>query len=199
MNKTGVIILAAGSSSRLGHSKQLLSFRGKTLLQLIIDEAELLDLEQKVLVLGANADNIRQSVTAGSFTVVINEHWEEGIASSIRIGLAKLLELDPGLDEALFLLSDQPFVSADHIRELLSVHERHGKAITASQYKDTVGVPALFSRELFNELLDIHGDRGASVVMHRHQEQLTAVAFSQGAIDVDTPEDVDRLQELSDQ
>ena len=139
----GIVILAAGASTRLGKPKQLLKFRNTSLLQHVIDIASEIDSSQRILVLGANSDRILKSIDIKKFTVAINANWSEGIAGSIRTGVEKTLELNPAVDHLLFLLSDQPFISAELIRSLIRRHLQ-GKDLTASHYKETLGVPALF-------------------------------------------------------
>ena len=185
----GVVVLAAGASRRLGQPKQLLPFRGKPLLQHVLDQTQTLGFATRVLVLGAGAEEIRQAVDPGSFDVVWNERWEEGMAGSIRVGIERSVALFPGLEHLLFLLCDQPYVSAELLREMIETHFRSGKKITACSYQDTVGVPALFSKEVFPALLQLHGDRGAGGIIRQHPGDLAVAPFERGSVDVDTPED----------
>lgn len=193
---TGVIVLAAGSSSRLGEPKQLVEFRKQPLLQKVIEECDPLEFSSGVIVLGAKAEDIEQEIDPGPFTFVTNESWREGIASSIRKGVEATLKKNPGTGHLLFLLSDQPFVNTEVIRQLLTTHgEGAGdKEITASSYKGEIGVPAIFSKTMFPLLLELSGDQGAKKIMKQHPARVAEVPFEMGQFDVDTPEDQSELR-----
>ena len=194
LRRIGVVILAAGGSSRLGQPMQLIMFQNKSLLQNIIDQShEAFDFSSHVLVLGAYASVIKKSINNGNFKVIINEKWQEGIASSIRKGVEDSLEIDPELESILILLSDQPFVTKKLISELIETHQKKGEEITASKYEDTVGVPAIFNKRLFKELCLLEGDRGAKVLIRKYQDNVAAIPFELGSIDVDMPEDYHKL------
>lgn len=190
----GVVILAAGSSSRLGHSKQLVPYQDTTLLQHVIDIADSFDFASSVLVLGAKREQIRKATDLGKFKVLDNEHWPEGIASSIRLGVSESIKLNDSLDSMLFLLSDQPFVTPELIEKLIASHKNGKRRITACSYKQTVGVPAIFEKSFFPSLMELTGDVGARKIMLRNSEEVEEVAFQKGHIDIDTREDYEQLQ-----
>lgn len=193
MTHCGVVILAAGSSSRLGAPKQLLLFENKPLLQHTLDQVLPLSFASYVLVLGAHADSIRQTIEPDPFEVVVNHNWPEGIASSIRTGLEQSMARCPDLEHLLVLLCDQPFVSTRLMQELMDTHLHSGKKITACHYQDAVGVPAMFSKAFFSELMQLQGDRGANRLIRQYPDDVAVVPFEQGSIDVDTEEDYRRL------
>lgn len=194
--KIGVIILAAGSSSRLGYPKQLVSFRGKSLLQHSIDVARSLEYDTNVLVLGFNAIEIRDKINSRDFNVVTNEKWEEGMGTSISRGISEGLSLENDLDHILILLSDQPFLSKDKIRELIHVHLESEMPATFSEYAGNIGVPAILSRELFPELQMLKGDQGAKKLMTDKNFEFKTVNFENGIFDVDSPADVELLKQM---
>ena len=196
MKNTGIIILAAGESSRLGRPKQLLTFRDTSLLQKVIDQCAPLEFDTGVIVLGAHADDIRKAVDPGKFTFVMNPEWKEGIASSIRKGVEFSLELNPETEHLLFLLSDQPFVTTALLQRLLKTHKTGKKEITASLYDEDVGVPAVYSKPAFPLLKKLSGDKGAKKVMKRFPEKVATVPFGKGSFDVDTPEDYEALRQF---
>jgi molybdenum cofactor cytidylyltransferase len=198
LDTVGVVILAGGSSSRLGQPKQLIKYRNKALLQNIIDHSQVLSFASKVLILGAHAEEIKKKINTGEFKVFINEQWEEGIASSIRKGVICSLENTPELQHILFLLSDQPFVTSQLLQELLDVHTKQGKAITGCKYHDTTGVPAIFSKQLFQELCLLKGDRGAKVLIKKYPGKVATVSFDLGSVDVDEPDDYTKLLKQND-
>lgn len=196
INKIGVIILAAGSSSRLGHPKQLVEFRGKSLLQHSIEVAESLDLETKILVLGAKAEEIENEIDIRNFKIVYNENWEEGMGTSISEGVSEVLKYEKDLENILILLSDQPFITKEKIQELIRVQLERKKPATFSEYAGGVGVPAIFSRELFPDLLKLNKDQGAKKLILNNEINFETVKFEGGNFDVDTAEDVELLKKM---
>lgn len=195
-DKVGVVILAAGSSSRLGQPKQLIKYKNKPLLQNIIDHSQVLSFKSKVLILGAHAEEIQKNINTGEFKVFINEEWKEGIASSIRKGVRCSLEITPDLEHILFVLSDQPFVTNELLLELMDTHIQQGKTITGCRYNNTIGVPAIFSKHLFQELSLLEGDSGAKVLIKKYADQVADISFDHGSVDVDKPEDYTKLNKL---
>lgn len=187
--KTGVAVLAAGASTRLGRPKQLLPFRGKPLLQHILDQAQPLPFAVSVLVLGAHAGDIREALTPGAFRVVVNGQWQEGMAGSIRAAMEEALALCPDLENLLFLLSDQPFITPQLLSELIDLQFQCRLPIAACRYGDALGVPAVFSKEMFPELLLLQGDTGAGRLIRQYADRVAVLPFESGAVDVDTEED----------
>ncbi len=160
------VVLAAGSSSRLGRPKQSIVFEGETLL--------------------ARAARLAREA-AGEAIVVTRENnpdADEGIASSIRAGVKAA-----GNARILVMLCDQPFITAEHLRALLAVDA----PIVATVYRGIAGVPAVFAPEFIPELLSLHGDRGARVVIQRHEARVHGVPFEPAAVDIDTEGDLLRL------
>jgi molybdenum cofactor cytidylyltransferase len=186
------IILAAGASRRLGQSKQLLVHGGETLLGRAIRLAREAGAAPVLAVLGAHAEMIRASVEPDGATVVINESWEQGIASSIHAGLCAL---DAGVLGALILSCDQPRLTAEHLRTLIeNFTAQDESAIVASAYAGTHGVPAVFPRTAFPELLALAGDKGARALLLHPPCPLIALPFPGGEADIDKPEDLALLQ-----
>ena len=194
--KIGVIILAAGSSSRLGYPKQLVTFRGIPLLQGSIDVAESLEFDTKILVLGAKEDEINKKIGRRNFEVVINENWEEGMSTSIKVGISEALKFEKELEHILILLSDQPLVTKEKIKELIRVQIDSKKQATFSEYAGDIGVPAIFSREIFSDLKKLKGDQGAKKLIYDKNFQFGTVKFKNGNFDVDTTADVELLKRM---
>ena len=197
--KIGVIILAAGSSSRLGYPKQLVEFKGIPLLQHSIDVAESLEFDAKILVLGAMEDEINKKIDSRNFKVVINENWEEGMSTSIRKGLSEALKFEKELEHILILLSDQPFVTKEKIEELISVQLKSNKQATFSGYAGELGVPAIFSREIYSDLKKLKGDQGAKKLIYKKDLQFGTVMFENGNVDVDSTVDVELLKRMEEE
>lgn len=188
-----IIILAAGASERLGKPKQLLRFEKATLLERIVKTA-LKTGFKVVVVLGANAEMIRVSLENLFIRIAVNENWRTGMSSSIVKGLKTSLETNPDLAGAILLLCDQPFVTKETILKLVKTQKETGKPIVVSSYENTIGVPTLFMREVFDELMELRGDAGAKPLIKKHAENLAKVSAPEAAFDVDTAEDFAALK-----
>lgn len=197
--KIGVVILAAGSSSRLGYAKQLVEFKGKSLLQHTIDASNSLAFDTKVLVLGARFNAINEKINTKNFEIVMNENWEEGMSTSIREGLLSSQKQKKDLDHILILLSDQPFVSRKRIEELIQVQLESNSPATFSEYGGNIGVPAIFSAEVFLHLKRLKGDEGAKKLIYEKKFDFQTVKFEKGNFDVDTTEDVELLKQWEEE
>jgi molybdenum cofactor cytidylyltransferase len=188
---TGIIILAAGSSSRLGQPKQNLVYKGKTLLQRAVDTARASICEPVVVVLGANEELIKSTITGYDLVVVGNADWAEGMASSIRLGLKQILLLNPAIESVILMLCDQPFVDTYLINMLVAAQAKTG--ICTSAYDNTIGPPVLFDAIYFKDLLKLEGSEGAKKVMHKYPEKVKEIPFDSGGIDIDTIKDYEQL------
>ncbi|MEO6730547.1 MAG: nucleotidyltransferase family protein [Ferruginibacter sp.] len=191
----GLIILAAGASSRLGKPKQLLLYKGQTLLEHAIQAAANTEIKPVIAVLGANADLFTNEFENKKVQFVINEEWDEGMASSIRCGLEKLLKEVPDAEAVIFMVCDQPFVTAQLLTGLVAKYEATGKPVIASSYKNTVGTPALFDKTIFSALLKLRGDTGAKKIIKENLAMVEKVDFPLGDIDIDTTADYKALIE----
>ena len=196
--KIGVVILAAGSSSRLGYAKQLVEFKGKSLLQHIIDASAQLEFDAKILVLGARKEKIEKEIELKGFEIIVNEKWELGMSTSLIAGLKRALEIENDLQQLLILLSDQLFVNQDKIEELIDEHLKGNSPATFSEYAGNVGVPAIFSSEVFQYLKELKGDHGAKKLIHENKFYYRTLKFEEANFDVDTAEDVERLKKLEE-
>jgi molybdenum cofactor cytidylyltransferase len=182
---TDIIILAAGASTRLGRPKQLLPWQGATLLQHAVKTA-LTVTTQPVVVTGANGEHLAAALDPGQVKLVFNPNWQQGIASSIRCGLQALLNRTPEPDQVIFMVCDQPFVTAGLLLDLINERQKSHKPIVASAYAGSLGIPALFDKSLFPQLLDLQGDTGARKIIQQHAEETAYVVFKEGEFDIDT-------------
>jgi len=126
-----------------------------------------------------------------SVTLSVNPNWEKGLASSLAVGLSSFL-VDKSYDAVLVTLADQPLVDAAALRRLVTAfHVDRG--IVASAYDDTIGVPAVFGREHFDDLMRLTGDRGAGSWLRSRQDEVTRVPLRSAGLDIDRPYDLARL------
>lgn len=183
----GIVILAAGTSRRLGMPKQLLQFNGDSLLNNAIKTAKQVNAAAAVVVLGAAADTLQRSITDTEIPVILNMQFEEGMASSIRCGVQYMMDLGK-TDHIILMVCDQPHVDAAHIVALIDKQRATGAKIVASFYADRKGVPALFHKSLFPELMELTGDVGARRIIEKYHGDTVVVPFPLGVVDIDTDE-----------
>ncbi len=142
-----------------------------------------------IVVLGANSEKFLQHLPLSQVQVVQNLGWAEGMASSIRLGLAELQKVAPQITQVLFMLCDQPFVTAALLNELVQKKEETKKKIVACSYADTLGAPVLFDLAFFPELLQLKGQEGAKKILSKHPVDIAPLFFPLGVVDIDTPSD----------
>jgi molybdenum cofactor cytidylyltransferase len=189
---TALIILAAGASSRLGFPKQTLLYKGKTLLELAIEAGIKSRCNEVFVVLGANADTIEPGIKHYNVNLIHNPDWADGMASSITTAMQQV-QLNPAIRSVVIMLCDQPFVTRNVLDSLLFKQQQTGKHIIACTYKDTIGVPAMFTHHVFDNLLFLQGHEGARKLITDHSDQLATIAFEKGGIDIDTVADYEAL------
>jgi molybdenum cofactor cytidylyltransferase len=185
----GIIVLAAGSSSRMGRSKQLLEIDGKPLLCRCVEHALATKASQVVVVLGANEKPHRKVIEELPVDIVTNSYWKTGMGGSIKTGLNYLIQSGKELDAVILMVCDQPALTSDHLLRLIEKLEEKKKAIIASSYSDSSGVPVLFSRSFFSNLLLLDDSQGAKKILQQFPDQVEAVEFPNGSIDLDTEND----------
>jgi molybdenum cofactor cytidylyltransferase len=181
-----LLLLAAGASTRMGQPKQLLAYRGRTLLRHAAETAVATGCAPLVLVTGAIHEPLAAEVADLPVRVVHNPAWETGMASSIHAGLAVAAAAQP--TAYLIMLSDQPLVTPELLRQLV-VQQQHTHApIVAAAYGDTLGVPAIFHHSMLPALRELQGPQGASRLIASLGSAVGRVAFPAALLDVDTPE-----------
>lgn len=189
---TGVLVLAAGSSSRMGRPKQLLPYGSSTLLRHATETALATGFGPVLVVLGAGAEQCRGTLDGLDVRTVVNAAWAEGMGTSIATGLAELERIAPQLDGVLILLHDQPAIPAGRLVELVAARQA-ADLIVASRYDGVTGVPAWFRRELFEELRRLDGRQGARRLIDAHASRMRPFDLPEAALDLDTPDDYQRL------
>lgn len=183
------LVLAAGASTRMGAPKQLLAWRGAPLVRHQTETALAARLGPVFVVVGAHAEACREALAGLPVEVVENGAWREGLASSIRAGLAAALAAEPELGSVLLLLGDQPLASAELLRALAAAR-RPGEQAAATRDGAQLGPPALFARPLFPALAALRGDAGARALLRDPHARVAVVPWPGAARDLDTPADL---------
>ncbi|MGC2636045.1 MAG: nucleotidyltransferase family protein [Acidobacteriaceae bacterium] len=187
--RIAAVVLAAGASRRLGEPKQLIEIEGESLVRRSARLAVEAGCGPVFVVLGFAAERMQAELAGLAVDVVVNADWAEGMGASLRRGV-RAAAARPEVDGALAMVCDQPRLTAEHLGKLIQEHREAGSAVTASGYGGGAGVPAVFARSLFGELLDLQGDRGARGVIEAHAEETHTIAWPEGEIDIDWPEQV---------
>lgn len=195
MNPKGIsiLILAAGNSSRLGQSKQLVPIQGEPLLLKSVREAMGAHAESIVVVLGAQAEVHKKIIETLPVEIVTNPDWEKGMGSSLKVGLKNLVDHFSEMEAVLIMVCDQPFLTAGHLQNIISAFKKTNADIVTSFYNQTKGVPALFKSSLFPKLMQVSDSQGARKIIQTFKGSTTDVPFEKGEIDLDTPEDLIHL------
>jgi len=185
------MILAAGNSSRMGKPKQLLSYNGKTFLDIAITEALKTNFRPVVIVLGAYAEEIKNHCSNPQVHYCINENWHEGMSSSIKVGLKNII--DNYTENIIIAVADQVHLTSEILNALKVELSSSNKGIVTASYAGISGTPVLFSRKYFQELLNLAGQSGAKKIIDANVEDSATISFDQGVIDIDTPADYNDL------
>jgi molybdenum cofactor cytidylyltransferase len=184
-------ILAAGPGTRFGGIKPLVRLRGEPVLHELAANAAFITGQSVSVVLGAHASEIAPALRQRAISIALNRGWEEGIASSVRTAVTTA---PPACDALLLLLADQVAVTADDLRRLHASWRRHPVLIAAALYQGAPGLPAIFPRWAFSDLLALRGERDPRTVLRRNIDRVVRVPMSNAGIDLDTPEDLLRLE-----
>jgi molybdenum cofactor cytidylyltransferase len=187
------LILAAGGSSRLGRPKQLLPYRGRTLLAASLDVARTSGFDELIVALGGAGDDVRAGVDLSGCAVVDNVHYTTGCSSSI---VAALDRVDARADALVLLLGDQPGVDPEAVRRLCT--EGAESELAVCRYDDGRGHPFRFTRAVFPELRDLHGDKGVWKLIESGRWPVHEMGVDGPVpLDVDTWDDYERLLETT--
>jgi molybdenum cofactor cytidylyltransferase len=193
LRNVGLVILAAGASRRLGRPKQLLTYRGRSLLRHTAETVVHAGCRPIIVVLGAYAQACEGELRGLPVRMVRNLRWCDGMGASLRAGVQALTATGALVEAVVITLCDQPLLSAHTITSLVEVHRASGSPIVASEYGGAAGVPALFHHTLFGALLSLEGSEGARSVIVRYGDLVRRVPFAGGAVDIDTLEDYAQL------
>ncbi len=188
------LVLAAGTSTRFGTSKQLIPWGDTTLLGHVLRNVSRWPIEERWVVLGAEAETILESVDLAGWSVVINDDYQEGLASSLRVGL-DALTLQTKAEAVLIALGDQPAIAQGVVEELLASHAAERALVSIPKYRYTWGNPVVVDRSLWPRLMSLEGDAGAKKLFQAHPEWVNEVWFSDlPPRDVDSRADAEELR-----
>jgi len=186
------VVLAAGSSTRMGENKLLLRLEGESVLQRATRRASEAGLEPVVVVLGHDAARARAELAGRSCRCVVNPEWSLGKSSSVRAGLAAV---PPETIAAIVILADMPLVTAGMLSELVLTYRSGTARVVASRYGGVHAPPVLYDRSLFGELAALDGDGCGKHVVQRHGAEAAILTWPSAALaDLDLPSDYARLQ-----
>jgi len=188
-----LLILAAGPSSRLGQPKQQLLVGGSPLLIRTVATALESNIGKVFVVIGYDEVAHRKLMNEQNVEIIFNSKWKKGMGSSLKAGLNFILAQNKSLKGILVMVCDQPLLTSTHLQQLVHTFKQTKSDIVASYYAGTAGVPALFSQALFHELQLIGDMEGAKKVIQHNLHKTTTIPFEGGAVDIDTPEDYERL------
>jgi molybdenum cofactor cytidylyltransferase len=189
---TAILLLAAGESSRLGQPKQLLDAAGEPLVHRVARQLIALDAGPVAVIVGAHREAIATAVADLRATIIVNDNWSQGIGTSIAAGI-RWADADPSVVAAMIVLCDQPVIDAAHHRALLD--RAKDATIVATEYAGTTGVPAVFSRSVFDRLLALPPDRGAKSLFNDRRLKVERITCEAARIDLDTVDDVARWRQ----
>jgi molybdenum cofactor cytidylyltransferase len=187
-----ILLLAAGQSRRLGRPKQLLEHAGETLLAKTVNAARGIDAAPVIVVVGAHAERLTPLLTDPHLTIVQNPDWSEGMASSVRHGLAVTTKRFPETDGVIIIVCDQPGLDTNILQHLIDLQRTTALSAAAAAYAGRLGTPAIFHASLFADLLKLSGDRGARQLLQELGSLVAILPFEEGVLDIDTEEDYQR-------
>lgn len=191
MKNIAVLVLAAGKSSRMKSIKQLEIINNKTLLDIILEKVKQLFSDHIYCVLGANSDKIKAEITSKNIQFIENKNFDKGLSSSIVSGLEYFKKKELNFDGVFILLADQPAIEIKYLKAMLELFDKNQTKITASNYENKLGVPAVFPKKYFEDLLLIHGDKGAKEFINNRKSEVISPKLTSNLIDIDTKVDLE--------
>ncbi|WP_299312053.1 nucleotidyltransferase family protein [uncultured Aquimarina sp.] len=187
--------MAAGSSSRLGSPKQLLPWKNTSLIANEIEKSLKLKNLETLVVLGAHFEIILKEIKHFPVVILHNKNWELGMGASISFGIQQILKYKENFEGVLITLVDQPLIDEEHLNNLISKFNENQDAIIATSMKDRIGVPAIFARHYFKELLLLKEDYGARQIIKKHESHIINIDGKDKTDDIDTKEQYKALLE----
>lgn len=186
MKKPAILILAAGTSSRMGQPKQLLPFQKETLLGTVIQNARATKISTIYCVIGAYHTEIEAKHKDSGVHFIYNSDYEKGLSSSLVTGVKTITEIDPHVSSLLILLGDQPFITETYIHDYFRIYKEDSNHVVATSYQKGIGVPALFPKNEFELLLKLKGDYGAKELLKTIKDKRVITLTPEVLADIDT-------------
>jgi len=190
MKNIAILVLAAGKSSRMNSIKQLEKINNKTLLDITLEKVNNLFSENVFCVLGANADEIKQGITSKNIQFINNENFENGLSASIVSGINYFNENKLNFEGLFILLADQPAIETWYLESMLNLFQKNNDTIIASNYGNKLGVPVIFPKKYFTDLLLIIGDKGAKEFINKRKNEIIYPELTTNFFDIDTKSDL---------
>lgn len=181
-----ILILAAGTSTRMGTPKQLLPWKHTNLLGNAINSAVEVSPEHVFVVLGANAEKIKAALDTANLVCIDNPDYKSGQGSSLACGIDRIMQNDHPYRAALILLCDQPLLDSVYLDSMIAAFDDGNKGIVATSYGDRAGVPAIFDQKYFSKLATLDNDNGAKAIIKKHVNDLLVLDAGEKVMDVDT-------------
>lgn len=188
MGNLVIIILAAGKASRMGFAKQLLPWKGKTVIENRVELTTSLPHTSTIVVTGAYHKKIEEKLRNYPIQCIYNSNWQEGMGSSISVGAQAAMKENP--DGIMVVLADQVAIQRHHLLDLIhAYHQKNGEYCICSFYNNIIGVPAIFPKEWYESLKNLKGDQGARKLFYKRPEEVLSLTLHEAATDIDTPKD----------
>lgn len=191
--KSIALILAAGSSSRMGQSKQLLKIGNESLLQKTIRTAIDSGVDRIVVALGSYFEAHQREISNLSVSTIVNPDWKKGMGSSLKFGIRFVTANFPNCEVVIVMVCDQPLLTSNHLKKLIDTYRTKNNPIVSSFYSNSPGVPVLFNRSMFEKLLALEDQQGAKQIVKDNVNSVSFIDFPEGAIDLDTPDDWEKF------
>ncbi len=192
--KWTAIVLAAGSSTRMGRSKQLLKIASETLIRRTVKTAIDSGANETLVVLGADSEQIKNELSDLSVYTVTNPEFEKGMGSSLKCGVRYVMKKNSDAEAVMILVSDQPLLNSFYLKKIIEEYLKTKSPIVASFYSERYGVPALFNKSMFGKLLAIEDQHGAKKCIEQNSTLVKSIDFPEGAVDLDTPGDFENFR-----
>src|SRR5260221_7816340 len=192
--KWTAIVLAAGSSTRMGRSKQLLKIASETLIRRTAKTAIDSGPNETLGGLGADSEQIKNELSDLSIQTITNTEFQKGMGSSLKYGLKYVTKKNSDAEAVMILVCDQPLLSSVHLKKIVEEYLKTKSPIVASFYSEKYGVPALFNKSMFGELLAIEDQHGAKKAIGQNPALVKSIDFPEVAVDLDTPADFENFR-----
>jgi molybdenum cofactor cytidylyltransferase len=192
MKKISAIILAAGTSSRMGFLKQTANIKGKSLLELVLDKVRKFPFHEIIIVLGYKHEEVMKTLKLEYEKVVINEEYEKGMSSSLKKGV---LNISKDSEAFAIFLADMPLIKEESIEKVINEFNERSCLIVAPIFNKVIGHPVIFHRNLIPEIINLEGDIGAKKVIEKYKDEASFIEIDDEGvlIDIDAPKDLEEV------